>query len=53
VADRLRFGRHRPLDALHGRRSRDGEGIEVVERVEALALIHDGHRCHGAIVAIS
>ena len=26
------------------------EGIEVVERVEALALIHDGHRCHGAIV---
>jgi len=26
------------------------EGIGVVERVEALALIHDGHRCHGAIV---
>ncbi len=26
------------------------EGIEVLERVEALALIHDGHRCHGAIV---
>jgi fumarate reductase flavoprotein subunit len=26
------------------------EGIEVRERVEALALIHDGSRCHGAIV---
>jgi len=26
------------------------EGIAVQERTEALALIHDGHRCHGAIV---
>jgi fumarate reductase flavoprotein subunit len=26
------------------------EGIEIRERVEALALIHDGSRCHGAIV---
>lgn len=26
------------------------EGIPVHERTEALALIHDGHRCHGAIV---
>jgi fumarate reductase flavoprotein subunit len=27
-----------------------GESIPVRERVEALALIHDGHRCHGAVV---
>ena len=27
-----------------------GEAIPVRERVEALALIHDGHRCHGAVV---
>ncbi len=27
-----------------------GAGIEVHERVEALRLIHDGQRCHGAIV---
>ena len=26
------------------------EGIPVLERTEALALIHDGRRCHGAIV---
>ena len=26
------------------------ESIPVRERVEALALIHDGHRCHGAVV---
>lgn len=26
------------------------EGIEVHERMEAIALIHDGERCHGAIV---
>jgi len=26
------------------------EGIPVSERVEALALIHDGTRCHGAVV---
>jgi fumarate reductase flavoprotein subunit len=26
------------------------EGIPVSERVEALALIHDGARCHGAVV---
>lgn len=24
--------------------------IPVMERVEAMAIIHDGHRCHGAIV---
>ncbi|WP_345334721.1 fumarate reductase flavoprotein subunit [Ferrimonas pelagia] len=27
-----------------------GAGIEIHERVEALRLIHDGERCHGAIV---
>ncbi|GAA5191432.1 fumarate reductase flavoprotein subunit [Ferrimonas gelatinilytica] len=27
-----------------------GAGIEVHERVEALRLVHDGQRCHGAIV---
>jgi len=27
-----------------------GESIPVEERVEAIALIHDGGRCHGAIV---
>ncbi|MCL2298304.1 MAG: fumarate reductase flavoprotein subunit [Proteobacteria bacterium] len=27
-----------------------GEGIEVHERAEAIALIHDGKRCYGAIV---
>ncbi|MEW5788927.1 MAG: fumarate reductase flavoprotein subunit [Pseudomonadota bacterium] len=27
-----------------------GEGIPVLERQEALALIHDGERCHGAVV---
>jgi fumarate reductase flavoprotein subunit len=27
-----------------------GESIPVRERVEALALIHDGYRCHGAVV---
>ncbi len=27
-----------------------GEGIPVHERTEALALIHDGGRCHGAVV---
>ncbi len=26
------------------------EGIPVLERTEALALIHDGRRCHGAVV---
>jgi fumarate reductase flavoprotein subunit len=26
------------------------EGIPVLERTEALALIHDGKRCHGAVV---
>jgi fumarate reductase flavoprotein subunit len=26
------------------------EGIPVLERMEALALIHDGGRCHGAVV---
>lgn len=26
------------------------EGIPVLERVEAIRLIHDGQRCHGAIV---
>ena len=25
-------------------------GIEVLDRVEAIALIHDGERCHGAVV---
>ena len=27
-----------------------GAGIPVLERTEALALIHDGTRCHGAVV---
>ncbi|SHH97218.1 fumarate reductase flavoprotein subunit [Ferrimonas marina] len=27
-----------------------GAGIQVHERVEALRLIHDGERCHGAVV---
>lgn len=26
------------------------EGVPVIERIEALALIHDGGRCHGAVV---
>jgi fumarate reductase flavoprotein subunit len=26
------------------------EGVPVVERIEALALIHEGGRCHGAVV---
>ncbi len=27
-----------------------GRGVDVRERTEALALIHDGHRCYGAVV---
>ena len=40
--------RHSMLFAMGDRAI--AEGIPVLERTEALSLIHDGRRCHGAVV---
>ena len=50
VAHLLRLRRHRPRDAVRDQRPAIAESIPVHERTEALALIHDGGRCYGAIV---
>jgi fumarate reductase flavoprotein subunit len=50
MAHLLYLGRHRPRHALHVSDRAIAEGIPVHERKEALALIHDGERCHGAVV---
>ncbi len=51
VAHLLRLRRHRPRDALHHEQPGHRRiGIPVHERMEAMALIHDGGRCYGAIV---
>ena len=50
VAHLLRLRRHGPRDAADDERPGDRRGIPVHERTEAIALIHDGGRCYGAIV---